>query len=434
MSPQLAKLHQLRFGDESQRTLTPCQSPGDVQSVVPVGLSSLATPVGQLRGIGDVDPLHATAKPIDEPLHESAGLDCQMPWSWKLREPVFDLPHALGADGEQGDLLSLAVHRGQCDRALVQVHSNKRLRDTRHRNILRVRGQKVTTATEKRNNFSRPLHGFTLVELLVVIAIIGVLVALLLPAIQSQRGAARRTQCINNLRQLGTASQLHHDTYGFFPSGGWGDWWVGCPDLGPGRNQPGSWAYALLPFIEESAQAQLGQGFKCGDVNSRAAISRMVSTAVPVFYCPTRRTAQPYPHSPRAIRNFDPPPLAGKSDYAGNIGGDFANFGCQGEKDGGPASVAEAATFNWTLSGDGFISFWKRRYPSFDGMTGVIFQRSEIKIRQITDGTTYTYLLGEKNLDPNHYDDGQALNDDQSMYTAYDKDNLRAGGHLAPRR
>jgi prepilin-type N-terminal cleavage/methylation domain-containing protein len=273
---------------------------------------------------------------------------------------------------------------------------------------------------------------FTLVELLVVIAIIGVLVALLLPAIQAAREAARRSQCTNNLRQLGIASHLHHDTYGFFPSGGWGDWWVGCPDMGSGKNQPGSWAYALLPFIEETSKAQLGQGFKCGDPNSRAAISQMVATAVPVFYCPTRRAAQAYPHSPRAIRNYEPPPVAGKSDYAGNIGGDFANFGCQGEKDGGPASLAEAANFNWSLSGDGFIAFWKRRYPTFDGMTGVIFQRSEIKIRQITDGTTYTYLLGEKNLDPNHYDDGQALNDDQSMYTAYDKDNLRAADIWLP--
>ena len=266
--------------------------------------------------------------------------------------------------------------------------------------------------------------GFTLVELLVVIAIIGILVALLLPAVQAAREAARRTQCINNIRQLGIASHLHVDTHGFFPSGGWGDWWVGCPDQGAGKSQPGTWTYQLLAFVEESARAQLGQGFKCGDPNSRSMIGEMVSTSVTTFYCPTRRAAQAYPHGSREIRNYDPPPLAGKTDYAGNIGGDFA-FAGRGT-DVGPPVLQAADTYEWRFSGDRFITNIRKRYPGFDGMTGVIFQRSEVKSRQITDGTTYTYLLGEKNVDPNHYEDGQTGNDDQSMYNGYDKDNLRS--------
>src|SRR5215831_18980870 len=102
--------------------------------------------------------------------------------------------------------------------------------------------------------------GFTLVELLVVIAIIGILIALLLPAVQAAREAARRSQCRNNLKQLGLAAQNHLAAYKTFPTGGWGHSWVGDPDRGYGINQPGGWTYSVLAFAEASDIRSLGAG------------------------------------------------------------------------------------------------------------------------------------------------------------------------------
>ena len=262
-------------------------------------------------------------------------------------------------------------------------------------------------------------------ELLVVIAIIGILVALLLPAIQAAREAARRTQCKNNLKQLGLAAHLFHDTHKFLPSAGWGDHWVGCPDMGMGETQPGGWAYQLLGHIEETARAGIGQGFRCGDANSRAAIGKMVATAVPTFYCPTRRAAESYPWANQNAKNFDAPPLAGKSDYAANLG----DVILRGLKAVGPETLAEGLDRNrvWEASGQKFVNDVRvvsNNCPT--GHTGVIFQRSTVSFNEIVDGTTQTYLFGEKNLQDEYYTTGDALNDDQSMYSGHDKDNLRS--------
>ena len=137
----------------------------------------------------------------------------------------------------------------------------------------------------------RRRHGFTLVELLVVIAIIGILIAMLLPAIQAAREAARRSQCKNNLKQLGLAAQAHLSAQKCFPGGGWGWHWVGDPDRGYNTNQPGGWAYSLLAFVEGGTIRSIGKGLPPGPGNGNKyyALAQMQTQALPVFFCPSRR-------------------------------------------------------------------------------------------------------------------------------------------------
>ncbi len=159
--------------------------------------------------------------------------------------------------------------------------------------------------------------GFTLVELLVVITIIGILIALLLPAVQAAREAARQTQCKNNLKQLALGCLQHEQTHGFLPTGGWGSGWIGDPDLGFDRAQPGGWLFNILPYIEQQALHDLGQG---GNFAGRG---QMAATPLVVVQCPTRRPAIAYPNLNPSFVNLpaaNTPGSVGRTDYAACAG------------------------------------------------------------------------------------------------------------------
>ena len=144
-------------------------------------------------------------------------------------------------------------------------------------------------------HLSSTRNAFTLVELLVVIAIIGVLIAMLLPAVQAAREAARRMQCSNNLKQLALGSLQIEAAHGCLPSGGWGWVWIGDPERGFGKDQPGGWAYTILPYIEQQDVFDLGKG---ADTDRVAIMQGRLQIPITTFICPSRRQAEAY---------FDPP-------------------------------------------------------------------------------------------------------------------------------
>ena len=250
--------------------------------------------------------------------------------------------------------------------------------------------------------------GFTLVELLVVITIIGILIALLLPAVQAAREAARRAECQNHLKQIGLAFHNHESAYKFLPTGGWGFQWVGDPDRGFDERQPGGWAFNVLPFIEQSPLHDMGVGMamsaKAGEVLKRA------STPVSAFNCPTRRRSIAYPNNNSYV-NCGKPSAVGRSDYAVNMGSDSYGGG------GSPASLDDGDK----LTDDQWNSSYGVRY------NGVCYRRSMVTMAMIRDGTSQTYMVGEKYLMPENYLNGGDPGDDQCVFSGHDQDVVRQG-------
>jgi prepilin-type N-terminal cleavage/methylation domain-containing protein len=244
-------------------------------------------------------------------------------------------------------------------------------------------------------------RGFTLVELLVVMAIIGILIALLLPAVQAAREAGRRTQCSNHLHQMALAWHVHHDVYRFYPTGGWGWGWVGDPNLGFTERQPGGWLFNALPFMEQGNLRDTARGSQ-----NPADIAKILSTPFSLLNCPTRRPSQVYPTTFGHF-NADFVPLVARSDYAANAGDQGRN-----EIYAGPGSLAEGLDPSYP-------------WPDVRDHTGLSYQRSLISFGDVQRGTTATYMVGEKYLNPDDYTSGLDSSDNEHAYTGYDNDLYR---------
>lgn len=244
---------------------------------------------------------------------------------------------------------------------------------------------------------------FTLVELLVVIAIIGVLVGLLLPAVQAAREAGRRAQCQNNLKQLGLAAQSHLSAQGHLPTGGWGHLWVGDADRGYNANQPGGWVYNILPYVEQTNLHDINKG-----AANKVTANANLMVPLPFMNCPTRRMAKLFTNSKKSAFKNAPTNLQRlpRNDYAANAG-----TGTSVPHRAGPDTLAGFAAND----------------PA-PVQEGLIYERSTVKQAQIKDGMSNTMLLGEKYIDFQNYETGNNDGDNECLFTGNNNDINRVFG------
>ncbi len=253
----------------------------------------------------------------------------------------------------------------------------------------------------RRRSF-RCLHGFTLVELLVVISIIGILMGLLLPAVQSARESGRRTQCANNVHNLCLGFQQHLTDHGVYPTGGWGGGWMGDPDRACNQNQPGSWTYNVLPYIEQGPVHELGRDNSPGAITAvkQAGNAQAAQMILAIFNCPTRRPAQVWPYvSGIQVYNCSTVSATNRADYALNGGTQLILWGV------GPAPTNAYA-------GNGFTAM--------TGTDGIGCQQSQVSAAEVSDGLANTYMLGEKYVCPDNYFTGADCHDNNAIFCADD--------------
>jgi prepilin-type N-terminal cleavage/methylation domain-containing protein/prepilin-type processing-associated H-X9-DG protein len=243
-------------------------------------------------------------------------------------------------------------------------------------------------------------QGFTLIELLVVIAIIGVLIALLLPAVQAAREAARRSQCTNNLKQIALAASNYHDVNGSFPGGSY------SPNV-----KPGFWHFAqnfssfvrMLPYTEQSP---MFNAVNLGNNYGSYTNVTIAGVRLAVLTCPSDTS-----NNPVLLRS--------KSSTGGTVPG--WNFGVNNSPDQPPDSVYLQAFSSYAGNMGTFPVSWQQSFltsatgpAEYAQINGVIYNDSAVRIADVTDGTSNTFLFGEHaRTNLMTYDPGFAFSDGQ---------------------
>jgi prepilin-type N-terminal cleavage/methylation domain-containing protein len=264
-------------------------------------------------------------------------------------------------------------------------------------------------------------RGFTLVELLVVIAIIGILIALLLPAVQAAREAARRSQCVNNLKQMGLASHTLLDTFKTFPSAGAGPWppiILKGGQIAPPDDQEAGWSFQILPYMEQSGIYSL-KPTNSQTRYTESEVERVIgSISVSYYFCPSRRPPSKqdirylmdYANSiPTAMRLNEPgPPVFNYDEYWCGCGSGT----CTGVDPHALPGSLRCTAF-------GIIN----RTPLFAKAS---------RVGDITDGLSNTMMYGEKWIQTDTYSTGSWY-DDRGWTDAYDPDVTRSTA-LPPRQ
>jgi prepilin-type N-terminal cleavage/methylation domain-containing protein len=267
--------------------------------------------------------------------------------------------------------------------------------------------------------------GFTLVELLVVIAIIGVLVALLLPAVQAAREAARRKQCVNNLKQVGLATHELLDVYKMFPTTGIGPWppisLRNNAVLSPDEQEIG-WGFQILPYMEQQGIHSLRQPPTFPAFVPVLVERYVASNAVSYYFCPSRR-----PPTTQERRYL--------MDYASSVPTDLN------------LSATTAPVFNYeeywcginpdTLQPQSFDPHGRNTVAPYKkcNALGIITRTprygTATRPEQVVDGLSNTMMYGEKWIRSTAYDTGEWY-DDRGWTDGYDPDVVRSTA-LPPR-
>ncbi len=291
-------------------------------------------------------------------------------------------------------------------------------------------------------------RGFTLVELLVVIAIIGILIALLLPAVQAAREAARRTQCKNHIKQMMLAMHNFEGAKKCFPSGGIAPYAAIENYLTDSRTNPSnpqgeplgpdqqglSWAYQILPYLEESATYDIRK------------VDELQQVVISSYHCPSKRGPTRHPTIGAELMDYA---AAVPSRPRSKLGSNASNY------------IYVNDDPKWGTVGCGILEFWsvvggayrfenpdiQNRPPNlltmkgYVGHMGVIVRSDycasctpdkahvgwykRISFAQITDGSSNTMVIGEKRLHPSEYESG-AWHDDWGWKEGWDPDTLRS--------